>query len=226
MASALLDQVRQHLRATLFALLALSWAAPAAAQLQATDPFDVKRVSAVEWARLPEYCPHTQTYHQGGPAYDNWIARLGFTFSALHHYCWAIIKANRAMALGVEPHVRRALLNSAIEECFYVLRHAAPDFVLLPEIYLRLGQFAAGLEDHARALEFFEKSIGTKVDYWPPYVEIANVNLSIRRRQHAIDALHRGLRVMPGQQQLTTALTRIESDASLGRTKGAAASQP
>lgn len=209
------------------AVVGAALAAPSAiAQHQGADPLDVRTPSALEWARLPEYCAHTQAYHKDGPGYQNWIDRLGFGFSAMHHYCWALIKAHRAEVPGTPKHVRDALLASAIDECSYVLRHTTSDFVLRPEVYLRSGQYAAALEDHARAIEFFEMSIKSKVNYWPPYLEIANVNLSIRRRQHAIDALQRGLSVMPGQEQLTAALSRIQKDSTSGTARRVPASKP
>jgi tetratricopeptide (TPR) repeat protein len=196
-------------------LMAATGVPPAAAQTAVQEMFNVARVSAAEWAMLPEYCPDTQTYQRGGTqGYEAWIARMGPGFTALHHYCWGLIKASRAGRPGLEKQVRNGLYGSAIEECNYVLRNSPPDFVLRPEVLLRAGQWSAAAEAYARALEYFEESIQAKPDYWPPYLEIANVNLGLRRRQHAIDALERGLKVMPQQEQLTAALKRIQDGKS------------
>lgn len=197
---------------------ALFGAAPQAmAQVEWARLIDVQRLSATEWALLPEYCPYTQTYHKGGQAaYQDWINRVGFGFSAMHHYCWGLVKAHRASALGAQSQFHGALLASAIDEIEYVLRSTPADFLLRPEVLLRGGQFAVQLQDYPRAIDYFEASIRSKADYWPPYIEIANVNLAIRRREHAVEALKRGLSVMPAQPQLVAALARIEADSSLG----------
>jgi tetratricopeptide (TPR) repeat protein len=179
---------------------------------------DMQRLSASEWAVLPEYCPNTLVYHQGGPAYQDWVTRLGPGFSAMHHYCWGLVKARRASS--VVGQFRSALLEDAIREIEYVRSNTPEDFVLRPEVLLRGGQWAATLEQHARALEYFEASIKAKTDYWPAYLEIANVNLAIKRRQHAVEALRRGLEQAPAQPALQAALARIEADRTLGMPRG------
>ena len=110
--------------------IALATAGPVCAG----DPLDVATLSRGEMARLPEYCPHTWGYHQGGPERAEWFARLGPMMEHLHHYCWGILKANRANSGGVTPQMRDSLIGSAIGESHYVLRRASQDFVLLPEM--------------------------------------------------------------------------------------------
>lgn len=170
--------------------------------------FDMGPVSAGEMARLPEYCPHTLAY--GGPDFALWRARLGETFTHLHHYCWGLLKANRAVAPGVRPQHRRALFASAVQECYYVLDRAPADFVLRPEILLKAGVFYGETGDVVRALEHYEQSRAAKPDYWPPYVEAVDLNMKLGRKQHAIDWLKEGLRVMPQEPRLLEALARIE----------------
>jgi tetratricopeptide (TPR) repeat protein len=177
---------------------------------------DMRALTAAEKVQLPEYCRHTQSYFEDGREYQRWIDRLGFGFSAMHHYCWGIIKAYRATTVAAQTQFRNALLADAIREIEFVAPRIPEDFLLRPEVLLRGGQWSALLEDYARALDYFESSIKVKPDYWPPYLEIANVNLAIRRRQHAIDALRRGLDQVPQQPALQAALSRIEADQTLG----------
>ncbi len=134
---------------------------------------------------------------------------MGDTFWALHHYCWALVNANRAMRAGVSPRQRAHLLDVAIADNYYVLQHAARDFPLTPEILLRIGQYHAILGRAALAIEHFEKSRQTKPDYWPAYLEIARVNARIGRRQAAIDVLRAGLSQVPGQPRLLGALSDL-----------------
>jgi tetratricopeptide (TPR) repeat protein len=186
------------------------------AQVMWDQLIDMKNITAMERAQLPEYCPHTQTYHEGGPEYQRWIDRLGRGFSAMHHYCWGVLKAYRATTLAGGTQLRNALLADAVREIEYVVRNTPEDFLLRPEVLLRGGQWSAKLERYPLALDYFEASIQAKPDYWPAYLEIANVNLAIHRRQQAIDALKLGLERSPAHPALEAALARIASDRTLG----------
>ncbi|MCW5632281.1 MAG: hypothetical protein KIT17_03015 [Rubrivivax sp.] len=176
-------------------------------------------LSGGEMARLPEYCPHTWGYHRGGPERAEWFSRLGPVMEHMHHYCWAILKANRAHGVGVPPQLRDTLLSSAISESHYVIQRAPQDFVLMPEILFRVGTYHAARSEWVQAIEFFDRSRAAKPDYWPPYLETANVNLRIGRRQQAVEALQAGLRVMPEEARLRDALKRIEAMAPAPRSK-------
>lgn len=165
-------------------------------------------------ARLPEYCPHTWGYiNRWGnmPEREGWFVRLGFMMSHMHHYCWGILKFNRASGIGVTPQLRNSLLSSAINESQYVLDRAPSGFVLLPEFLYRVGTYHAALDQWIEAIDHFDRARAAKPDYWPPYLETANLNLRLGRRQHAIDALRAGLGVMPEEGRLREALNRIES---------------
>jgi tetratricopeptide (TPR) repeat protein len=170
-----------------------------------------------EVALLPPYCPDSQTFGLQGfregphPKQQVWIAEMGQTFWAIHHYCWALVSASRAKRAGVSAQQRVGLYQAAIADSYYVLEHSQPDFVLLPEIYLRMGQFAIGAGDPVRAAEFFEKSRERKPDYWPAYVELANLNISLGRKQVALEAVQAGLLAVPDQANLKELLTRLKT---------------
>ena len=172
-----------------------------------------------EVALLPPYCRDSQTFGLQGfregphPKQQVWIAEMGQTFWAIHHYCWALVSASRAKRAGVSPQQRVGLYQAAIADSFYVLEHAQPDFVLLPEIYLRMGQFAVGAGDPVRAAEFFEKSRDRKPDYWPAYVELVNLNLSLGRKQVAINTARAGLQAVPEQPNLKELLSKLTAPA-------------
>lgn len=180
----------------------------------AGDPFDTLTLGAGEMARLPEYCPNTWGYHPrwGNTAErERWFVRLGFMMSHMHHHCWGILKFNRANAIGVTPEMRKSLLGSAIKESHYAIDRAPSGFVLLPEILYRVGTFHAALDEWWEAIDYFDRARAAKPDFWPPYLETANLNLRIGRRQQAIEALRAGLEVMPAEHRLREALDRIES---------------
>lgn len=179
-----------------------------AASAGAASPFDASRPSAGEFARLPVYCPHTLAYN--GPDYQVWLARLGNTFSHIHHYCVGLLKANRAEMPGVPAELRKALYASAVQECYYVIDRAPKDFVLLPEIFYMVGTYFVRQEMYVEALDHFAKSKTAKADYWPPYVEAAKVHMRLKQREKALEWLREGLRHLPEEPQLVGALAEIE----------------
>src|SRR5690242_17481207 len=71
-----------------------------------------------EWPLLPEYCPDTQgfKYSHNSPNAPKWVALMGETFWALHHYCYGILKFMRGQKPGYPPEIRSGLLSSALGE--------------------------------------------------------------------------------------------------------------
>lgn len=200
--------------ALLLAVMLAAGSAPSHA-----DPMDMsfRNVTPGELASLPPYCVDVDLWSRSGsnhspsPAQQRWIAMVGRTFWALHHYCWALLKARRADYVGVAPVLRSGLLASAISEANYVIEHSTPDFPLLPEIHFRIGQFNMRLERYAEALAAWDRSRVAKADYWPPYVEIANLNLRIGRRSEALAILNEGLRHMPEEKRLHDLMERAKA---------------
>lgn len=182
-------------------------------------------ISAGEIARLPEYCPDTQTFEKVGNSnvpnerQKRWVEMMGATFWAMHHYCWALVSSHRADRVGTTPQVRLALMESAIDDSNYVLNNSFPDFPLRPEVLLRMGQFAMRADNPVQALEYFEASRKAKADYWPAYIGLHEVNLRIGRRQAAVDILRQGLQVMPDEPKLKAALAKLQptTERSAGR---------
>lgn len=191
----------------------------------ARDPFDMANPSAGEMALLPDYCPYTIVYYRGGPDRELWQARLGPTLTHLHHYCWAILKVNRAKTGGYSAQLRYNLIASAVNEIQYVLNNGEPNFVLLPELLYRAGTFQMMNGELVPAMEFFERSRASKPNYWPPYVELANINQRLGRRDKALETLRAGLELMPNEPALLDALRRVEASAVTSRTGASAAGQ-
>lgn len=195
-------------------VLGLGWLACAllaASGGAAADPMNPATASAGELARLPEYCHHVWGYTRDPKERANWFIRMGPVFEHMHHYCWGMLKANRAATPGTDPLMRRSLYASAVGECQYVLRNNPdPKFVLLPEIYFRMGEWEAANESWVQAIEYYRQSIALKPDYWPPYVGIAEVEMKLARRDRAVAVLQQGLKVVPDERHLKEALTHAE----------------
>ena len=109
-------------------------------------PASVRAFDAREVAMLPHYCMYTQEFSGAIPGGNNpvekkrWYSVMGDTFLHMHHYCWGLMKTNRALILARSRLDRQFYLGDAIDEFNYVIRHAPSDFVLLPEIFTRKGE--------------------------------------------------------------------------------------
>src|SRR5882762_6337599 len=123
------------------------------------DAYDPREV-----ALLPRYCIHTQLFRGRVPGGNNpdeierWYSIMGETFNAMHHYCWGLMKTNRATLFARGQKIRMFYLEDAISEFDYVIERAKPDFVMLPEILtkkgenlIRLGRGSFGIRELQRA---------------------------------------------------------------------------
>src|SRR5262249_19085467 len=136
-----------RLMRSLFTALALAGMLPVDASAGSIIPgypdsvetsFDSREV-----ALLPHYCMYTKLFRMGVPGGDNkaeidrWRAMMGPAFDWMHHYCWGLMKTNRALLLAKDKRTKTFYLNDAISEFDYFLNRASPsrDFVLLPEIF-------------------------------------------------------------------------------------------
>ncbi|MBX3601548.1 MAG: tetratricopeptide repeat protein [Rubrivivax sp.] len=196
------------------------WLAMAAGPAQAQMP---PNVGPGELARLPEYCPVTQSFAEGGfpsgplPSQQPWIARMGPGFWAVHHYCWALINASRAEAPGVGRAAREHLLHRAIDDVNYVLRNSPADFVLAPELLLRNGDYYEKLGLPVQAMESFELSRRAKPDYWPAYTRLAALQARLGKRDAAIQVLDEGLAILPDHPELSAAKAALSRRGSAAR---------
>lgn len=180
-----------------------------------------ENITRGEMARLPEYCPDSQTFDKVGfpenptPRQRRWVAMMGKPFWAIHHYCWALVAANRAAVAGVTKQERDYLLKSAISDIYFVFNQSGPDFVLLPELYFRVGEYYTRLDKPVEADSYFERSIASKRDYWPAYIGQAKLQGRLGRPENAVSILRQGLELMPDQPQLMQALAEHTSQAKV-----------
>lgn len=165
---------------------------------------------------LPAWCRHTQEFRErvpGGNSPDEirrWRGVFGDTYEHLHHYCWGMMKANRARLLARDQQSRRAYEADAIDEYNYVLRHATEDYFLLPEVITRKGESLLRLEQGPVAVTEFERAIALKPDYWPPYAHLSDYYRALGQRPKAIEVLERGLAAVPDAAPLTRRLKELD----------------
>lgn len=175
-------------------------------------------ITAGEMARLPVYCPDTQGFNYGDKYYNTspraayWVSFMGETFWAFHHYCWGMIRMYRSQTPGMLPVLKEGWLKGAIGDFEYVLRFSTPRFIMLPEVYLRIGEAYVALKNFALAEEAFANSRAAKADYWPPYVRWAESLVNQKRTKEAKAHLEDGLRIMPREKILLDEYRKLGGD--------------
>lgn len=186
--------------------------------VQAQQP---PRITAGELAILPVYCPYTQTFEHDPrgpnptPETAKWVRTFGKTFWAMHHYCWALIRNHRAGSAMHTRLAKQSLWEGAISDFNYVIENGTSDFVLLPEIYQRIGETYLLMGSPGNAVLAFDRSRALKPDYWPPYVSWADALVKLGKKAEAKRHLETGLRVMPRSAPLSVAYRKVGGDVDL-----------
>ena len=189
------------------------------------DSFDPREV-----ALLPAYCKYTTYFNRKVPggsditAIKSWQSALGPTFEHVHHYCFGLMKTNRAVLLSTNVQVRDFYLTDSLKEFDYVLERSSENFVLLPEILAKKGENLLRLKRAPLAMMEFERAVSLKPDYWPPFAQMSDYYKSIGDNAKARESLERGLAGSPDAPALTRRLQELASAAkapakSASRTK-------
>ena len=165
-------------------------------------------VTPGELALLPMYCPDTQGFNYGdavtntSPRAPYWVSRLGQGFWAVHHHCWALVKVRRAMLPGTAPEIRKGLLEEAVDDYYYVVRNTPPNFLLLPDVFMKIGDTHMLQGQIALASEAYAKSRALKADFWPVYIQWARALNDTGNRKAALAHLEEGMRASPATKEL------------------------
>ena len=110
---------------------------------------------------------------------------------------------NRSQRAGLAKQTRKGLWDAAKGDFFYVINHTPKDFVLLPEIYTRLGETELLLEQPQNAKNSFEMARKLKPDYWPAYSHWAEYLRKNGHREEALAIVKEGLKHSPQSKVLT-----------------------
>lgn len=165
-------------------------------------------ISEAEMKLLPPYCIDTMGFGYGDASFNtspragHWVALMGRSFWAMHHYCWAQINMNRSRRAGIPSQTRKAIWESVRGDYGYVLKNATSDFIMLPEIYTRIGEVELLLAHPDKAGEAFARARQQKPDYWPAYSHWAEFLMKIGRRPEAMKIVISGLENAPGSKVL------------------------
>ena len=109
---------------------------------------------------------------------------------------------NRSRKAGVPAHERKAMWEAARGDYGYVVGNAPLDFILLPEIYTRIGEVEILLDHTNKADEAFAHARKLKPDYWPAYSHWAIFLMKIGRRPEALKIVASGLQYSPDAKVL------------------------
>lgn len=171
-----------------------------------------------EMALLPEFCQDAQGFKYGdahfnpSPRAPKWVGMMGQTFWAIHHHCWALIRINRAKAIGLSKLQVESHLRNAVADFIYVLNHANRDFILLPEVLTRMGDTQVQLGDYGAAMDSYKQAREVKPDYWPAYVRWADVLVKVGKRKEAKALVEEIVRITPEDQTVLAHYRRFGGD--------------
>lgn len=165
--------------------------------------------SDAEMALIPSYCKDTQGFGYGdqssntSPRAKHWVGLMGETFWHMHHYCTGLIKKNRALKAGVRPEDRKFMIKDSINEYEYVIKNNKQhDFILLPEIYTRIGEGYIAISNSVAAEKAFAQARQLKPDYWPAYSHWAEHLIQTGKRAEAKKIVKKGLENSPSAKIL------------------------
>jgi tetratricopeptide (TPR) repeat protein len=198
-------------RGRIVCLATVLWAAlPGTGWAQKPD-----NISAGEYALLPPYCVDTLEMQSNsrlvapGVGAGKWYALMGPSFRHMHHHCWALINERRAMAPGATGFYRIGLLERAIADNHYVIANSTPDFIMLPDVYLKIGDAQQLLKRYALAFDAYAEAVRRKPDYWRPYSHWALAMVEAGNAKGGLSILEEGLRSASNQPPLREQYKRL-----------------
>ncbi len=168
----------------------------------------VKDMTAAELAAAPRYCPYTQGFGRSGtpdaPSAEakRWVASMGPTFWHLHHYCWGKMNLQRAMRSSITEQERKHLLGTVVGDYMYVVRNGSRDFILLPEIYVGIGEIELRLARPGDASRAFAEARALRPDYSPGYSHWAEYLIRSGQKAEAKQLVRTGLEYNPDAKTL------------------------
>jgi hypothetical protein len=181
-----------------------------------------------ELALTSPFCQDVQTLRYGdmsgnpSPNAGKWVAIMGHGFWAVHHYCWAQINLARAERPSTSPSDRKALRIGAINDMMYVVHNTPDNFILLPEIFTRIGQVELKLRRYADAKVAFGKAMEIKPDYWPAYLHWAEHLMAVGQKAEARNVAEDGFAHAPSSKTLRKLLVDLGGDPAKVKPRAAA----
>jgi tetratricopeptide (TPR) repeat protein len=194
----------------------------AAPPVVANDP----QMNAAEAAILPAWC---LVYNQAGnlrpqDTKDPEIAAKLASFmrsgcSGHHHYCWALVWANRGyFRQETDSYPADYYYSVGIADLGYVLQNSQPTCSLIPDMHTKAGEWEALRGRPKEAEERFRKAIGIKPTHSQAYVGLSDLFESLEKNDAAIAVLQLGIKTNPTSSVLKKKIARLQARIS-GKTE-------
>ena len=166
-----------------------------------TEAFEQWEPTLSEMVSLPPYCSVRFNSKQGSPQYDFWEKRLGRDFIHTHHYCAGLNFLNRYY-LAVTPQDKQYNLDNALNNFSYMVDHASPTYILMPEVYLNRGMVNSLLHNDAQAISDLHTAQKLNPKLTNTYFVLADFYVRIKQEDQALEAVSEGLRYNPDSTSL------------------------
>ena len=161
--------------------------------------------SDIELKQLPGYC----TDKLRGNNREKLLPIFGNDWVHLHHYCFALNFVKRAN-MEIRNEIKRKFhLKRAGDNFQYMIDATTPEFVLMPELYVKYGKLLEKQGHTTRAIDLYMRSIKFKPDYVKAYAALGDffkVNGDI---EQARKFLEMGLKQKPKSRSLKRRISRL-----------------
>ena len=177
-------------------------------------------ITEAEMKLIPPYCPDTNTFGYGGAQYNSspnapkWVAMMGPTFWAMHHYCWALIHLSRIERPSTPEMVRRNTRLEALGDLKFVLEHGERSSVVMPEVLTKVGEVQLALGEVREANDAYAEARSLRPDYWPAYYQWGEYLRRSGKKDEAKKITEEGLSYAPTSKSLRLLYTALGGDPS------------
>lgn len=195
-------------------------------QLFANDP----QATEAEWALVPAWCSdslksYSVTANPGlyaaglaeikDPQVRAKIVSLDKSgCSGYHHYCWALIWANRGYFYEGEDHwTLESFYGWAISDLNYVFNSSknSKTCLLMPEMHTKRGEMQLLLGKAKEAEASYLAAIAIKREYAPAYIALSDMYESLGDSEKALEILQTGIKANPSSGALSKKLARLQA---------------
>lgn len=197
---------------------------PGAGSAVAGDP----QASEAEWAMIPAWCRFATAARKTDnkveqipdPHIRSKIRALDASgCNGFHHYCWALIWANRSYFYDGEDHwVTRTNYDWAISDLNYVFHNseAGDTCALFPEMHTKMGEMKFLIGKPREAESSYRAALKLKPGYAPAYAGLSDMYEAQGASDKAVAVLQAGLKANPQSNAIKKKLARLQA-----RTAGA-----
>jgi len=172
-----------------FALLGIFWVGNTAAE----------GITDNDFRYLPSYC---KSRFNRGADWEYWNGIFGSTWIHIHHYCIGLRALQKSWAALGDEGARSFQLQRAERNFQYVLNVATRDFVIYPELELKMGEVQEQLGRGGEAVKFYSSAIRRKPDYAPAYGALSAYYESVGDLDEAKKVIEKGLSQNPSSKSL------------------------